>query len=174
MSYINQAKLATDTTFRLLVQLGMAVAATAIAGEAKGAMTDAVYGKRQELAKDVLANNAKHIDKFAWAVAQNGAIVTGSPVAITASTSANPTVVTTAAAHGLSTGDTVLIANHTTNTVANGAWTVTVLTSTTFSIPAAGIGVGAGGTVTKYPIDNDIAFQISASWNDLAGITGTD
>ncbi len=66
---------------------------------------------------------------------------------ITGATNANPIVITTTAAHGLTTGETVTIAGVTGNTNANGTWVVTVLTSTTFSIPAVGNGSYiSGGT----------------------------
>jgi hypothetical protein len=78
---------------------------------------------------------------------QTGAVAS---VNISSSTNANPIAVTTSAAHGLSTGDTILIQNHTTNTNANGTHTVTVTGSTTFTIPVGGNGVGAAtGTVQR-------------------------
>lgn len=73
---------------------------------------------------------------------------TAAPLNIASSTNANPIVVTTSASHGLITGQVVTIAGHLVNTTANGTWAVTVLSPTTFSIPIAGVGVGAGtGTV---------------------------
>lgn len=70
--------------------------------------------------------------------------------AITSSTNATPIVVTRAS-HGFTTGDTVVITAHTTNTNANGTWTVTVISSSTFSLDGSvGNGVGgATGTVRK-------------------------
>lgn len=72
------------------------------------------------------------------------------PVAITSSTDATPIVVT-ATAHGLATGDRVLIYGHATNIAANGIYKVVVLTSSTFQLtdeltgaPIAGTGGGAG------------------------------
>jgi hypothetical protein len=54
---------------------------------------------------------------------------------IVSSTNASPIVITTAAAHGLVTGDYVTVVNHNTNTNANGVWLVgTTPTSTTFQI----------------------------------------
>jgi hypothetical protein len=112
---------------------------------------------------------------FIWPVVQNSAIVRGAPVAISSSTNANPIVVTTAAVHGLSTGAVVEVSGHAVNTAANGSWTVTVLTTTTFSIPVVGNGVGgATGQVVKMPIDSDIQFQVNSVWDDVAGITITD
>ena len=66
--------------------------------------------------------------------------------AIASSTDATPIVVTTASAHGLYNGQEITIKDHTTNTNANGAWTVTRLTATTFSLNGSvGTGGGAGG-----------------------------
>lgn len=72
------------------------------------------------------------------------------PVAITSSTDATPIVIT-ATAHGLATGDRVLIIGHTTNIAANGIFKVTKLTANTFSLQdeftgadVAGSGAGAG------------------------------
>ena len=72
---------------------------------------------------------------------------------ILSNSAANPTVVTTATAHGLSTGATVLIANHAGSTPAiNGSRVVTVLTPTTFSVPVnVTAGGGASGTVVSEP-----------------------
>lgn len=71
--------------------------------------------------------------------------------AISSSTNASPISITTTAAHGLVTGDTVFVCDHTTNTNANGTWEVTVTGSTTFTLNGStgnGIG-GAAGTVRK-------------------------
>ena len=72
--------------------------------------------------------------------------------AITSSTDATPIVVTTTANHGLSTGDSATIFGHTTNTNANGKWTITVTAANKFSLDgstATGAGVGANGTFTS-------------------------
>jgi len=64
---------------------------------------------------------------------------------ITSSTDATPIVVT-ATAHGLVTGDTITINGHTTNTNANGFWTVTWVSANTFSLDdSTATGGGAGG-----------------------------
>ncbi len=79
---------------------------------------------------------------------------TSFPVAvnITSSTFATPIVVSTAAPHLLQTGVITIIANHVTNTAANGRWKVNVLSSTTFQLltlagaNSVGIAAGTGGT----------------------------
>jgi hypothetical protein len=175
VGYVEQAKLALDPTFLNQVRVAMATAAVQIQGEAVGTHDTAQLDKRQRLSEQVLNNPDSYLNRFAWAVAQNAAITMGAPISIASSTNANPIVVTTAAAHGLSTGAVVAIAGHLVNTAANGAWTATVLTSTTFSIPAVGVGIGvATGSVVKMPIDSDIQFQVNSVWDDISGIRITD
>lgn len=70
-------------------------------------------------------------------------------VAITSSSVANPSVITTPTAHGLVSGELATIAGHAGSTPAiNGDHVVTVLTPTTFSIPVNVTVAGAGGTVS--------------------------
>jgi hypothetical protein len=95
----------------------------------------------------------------------NGApsnVAAGATLAIASSTNTYPIVVTSASAHGLSTGDWVDITDHQVNISANGQYPVIVLTSTTFSIPVSGVGVGgATGNFNSlalgqtYPIPSD-------------------
>jgi hypothetical protein len=93
------------------------------------------------------------------------------PVGITSSTPANPVVITTATAHGLTSGDVVEVLNHSVNTAANGTFPATSLTATTLSIPQPGNGTGAAtGTVQKMETDININFTISNQWNALAGV----
>jgi len=103
-------------------------------------------------------------------------------ISIVSSTNATPIVVTTAA-HGYSTGQTVQITGHTTNTNANGTWEITVLSSTTFSLDTStGNGVGgASGTVRD--ITNSVVMLASAvtadicdcetAWTASANVTAT-
>jgi hypothetical protein len=174
---IKQAVLAQDNVFRQRIEMAMFVAMTAVQGEAVGAMTTAVYSKRQTYSLAALTNPNAHVDRFAWAVAANSTIAAaiGSPVAISSSTAANPSVITTAAAHGFVNGDTVEIVGHPVNTAANGGWIVTNLTSTTFSIPVLGNAAGtAGGMATKQPTDSDIQFTVNSLISDFAGVTALD
>jgi len=173
----SQATLAADPGFRSRVYVALVAAAVAIAGEAKAAMTDTVYGKRQALAYAVLTSPQAFIERFSIMAASNptigGDVVP--PVAVTGSTSANPSVVTTAVVHGMATGDTVQITGHATNTAVNGQWTVTVLSTTTFSVPVAGTAAGTGGTATKQPPDADLTnFGPFSMWNKAAGVTAVD
>lgn len=80
-------------------------------------------------------------------------------VAITSNTAANPTVVTTASAHGLVTGAKVLISGSNSTPSINGIWTVTVPvgSTTTFSIPKdlTGGTAGTAGTVSVLDDTNE-------------------
>jgi hypothetical protein len=70
-----------------------------------------------------------------------------STVSITSSSAADPTVIVSAA-HSLVTGDVITIAGHSGSTPSlNGSWPVTVLTTTTFTIPVAVSVGGTGGTI---------------------------
>lgn len=91
---------------------------------------------------------------------------------ITSNTQANPTVVTTPNPHGLTTGDIIVIAGNTgSNAAINGERTVTVISSTTFSVAVncttAG---GTGGTFVRSNSSNGAAGyqQVTA----LSGFTG--
>jgi hypothetical protein len=69
---------------------------------------------------------------------------------IVSSSVAAATVITTTAAHNLTTGDTVVIDDHTGSTPAlDGEHTVTVTSTTTFTIPVTVTVAGTGGTVTN-------------------------
>ena len=58
----------------------------------------------------------------------------GNGLLITNATNANPIVITTASAHGLSTGNSITIQGVCGNTNANGTRTITVISPTTFSL----------------------------------------
>src|ERR1035437_7897088 len=74
---------------------------------------------------------------------------TGNTLTVSGATNATPIVITTTANHNIVTGNTVSIASVSGNTAANGAWTVTVVSPTTFSLnTSVGNGVyTSGGTV---------------------------
>lgn len=81
---------------------------------------------------------------------KGGATGVASTGTITSSSVASPTVITASAAHNLATGDSTTIAGHTGSTPAiSGAYVVTVLTATTFTIPVNVTVGGSGGTFTK-------------------------
>lgn len=74
----------------------------------------------------------------------------GSAATVSTSSAANPSVITTAAAHGFLSGDTVLIAGHSGSTPSiNSSHVVTVTGTTTFTIPVNVTVGGTGGTATR-------------------------
>lgn len=86
--------------------------------------------------------------------------------AITSSTDATPIVITTAAVHGKSSGDHVLIFGHTTNIAANGTYKITVVSTTKFSLQnidsgadIAGSGAGAGANGSFCPAPKRVLLQ---------------
>lgn len=77
----------------------------------------------------------------------------GSSANISSSSTANPTVITTATNHGLSAGQYVVIAGHTSTPDINGKWKVERIVSVTQFTIAANVtaGGGAAGTVKRTP-----------------------
>lgn len=71
----------------------------------------------------------------------------GATYTITGNTVAAATVVTTSAAHNLTTGDRVFISGSNSTPSINGSYAVTVLSGTTFSIPVTVTVAGSAGSV---------------------------
>jgi hypothetical protein len=90
---------------------------------------------------------------------------TASQLSISSSTNTNPIQITTSAPHGLVTGDGVHVAQHATNTNADGQWTATVINNSIFSIPVAGNGVG-GATGTVQPLTWGTTYNLMADGTD--------
>jgi len=87
-------------------------------------------------------------------------LVAGAPLLPASSTNASPIAYKTAASHGLTTGDRVAIYAHTTNTAANGTWTVTVKDADEFYLDGStGNGVGANTGVWSTPPSKIIDVQ---------------
>lgn len=83
-------------------------------------------------------------------------------VAITSSSVAAHSVITTGAPHGRSSGDTVTIAGHADSTPdINGSQVVTVIDATHFSIPVAVTVAGTGGTA-------------AVEWDTVAEVSNAD
>lgn len=79
-------------------------------------------------------------------------VIIGLGPSVTGATNATPIVITTSAAHGYATGDTIAIASVAGNTAANGVWTITRLSATTFSLNTS-VGNGAytsGGSTASF------------------------
>src|SRR5664279_2837536 len=82
---------------------------------------------------------------------------------ITANTKAAASVVTTAAAHGLTSGESVTIAGSNSTTTINGVRVVTVLSATTFSVPVDTSGGASAGTATFGSVAGQSAKLIEAT-----------
>ena len=79
----------------------------------------------------------------------NPTVVTtdGPSLTISSNTAVTTTVVTTSTAHGLATDDTVVITGSNSTPSLNGTYAVTVLSTTTFSVPVRITSAGSAGTV---------------------------
>ena len=93
---------------------------------------------------------------------------------VTLATDASPIVITTSAEHGLSTGDPCLITGVLGNTAANadynGSWSVTVLSSTTFSLNgSAGNGSYQSGGVVVCARSPRVTFDCTQKTDNLTG-----
>jgi hypothetical protein len=143
-----------------------------------GSQTTTQGLKRKTLANAVLTNPNAWSSQFLSLVASDpGASLAwfvATPIA--SSTNANPSVVTTASAHGLVVGDVVEVTGHLVNTAANGMWTLaTVGSTTTFTVPFPANGVGAAtGQVMKMETDVNLNFTIQNQWNPMANTYAGD
>lgn len=170
---ITMANLANDAGFRLRVQAAMVTAGLNVAAEAVGGQDTATYQLRHQLAMNVLNSTGAYLDRFAWAAAANVTVAgdVGPPVSIASSTAANPSAITCASAHGLSSGQFAEISGHLVNIAANGTWPVTVTSTAVFTVPVAGQAAGgASGQVVLQPPDADIQFAVNSAWSDIAGV----
>jgi hypothetical protein len=93
---------------------------------------------------------------------------------ITSNSIANPSVVTTPVPHGLTTGDIVLISGVATSSpTINGEFTVTVLTTTTFSVPVNVTVAGTGGSFVRSNTANGGAgIQMVSALSGFTGFIG--
>jgi hypothetical protein len=103
---------------------------------------------------------------------------------ISSSTNTSPIVITTSANHGLTTGDSVDVFSHQTNTAANGIWDCTVTALNKLSLNGSvgnGVGVATGqvqslalGPTFLIPadgVDNLAAASVNVPFNALADRT---
>jgi hypothetical protein len=173
-----QADLAADPQFQQRVQAAILTAAANILAQAQGGMGPQTYALRNALAASVIVNASDTpnlVTRFAWAVATNSTVagdIPAAPIPIESSQvqQAGPVIITTFAASGLTNGQVVEI-NGAADPAINDTWVVTVITTTTFSIPVLGTTAGgAAGTITVQPPDADIATAVSACWNAVAGV----
>lgn len=96
--------------------------------------------------------DGKYVSKSSTVLASNGLTFRGldfsATYTISGISTANPGVVTTTAPHGLTSGDGVVISGVVGATGSNGTWSITVLSATTFSIPAnITVAYTSGGSV---------------------------
>jgi hypothetical protein len=91
-----------------------------------------------------------------YLIDKNDTVIVMNNVAITSSSSANPTHITTTSNHNLQTGNKVIIRNHTGSTpsINDTIFTVTVLDATHFTIPVNVTAGGSGGTLGVFPAPN--------------------
>ena len=80
---------------------------------------------------------------------------------ITSSTNATPIAIT-CTAHGYSTGDTVVITGHTTNTNANGTWEITNTGANTFTLDGS-VGNGVGGASGNVRLRNNTRVKLATA-----------
>lgn len=167
------AQMVADTGYYNRIRSGMVRYARTVAAETLGSMGSAEFTKRKSLASRVLQNPDSMVTAFLAAVASDsgGSLTWFQPVNITSSTNANPSVVTTATAHGFAVGDMVEIKDHLVNGNINGVWTIaTVGSSTTFTVPHPANGAGlATGWAMKQETDITVNFTIQNAWSNIAG-----
>ena len=89
---------------------------------------------------------------------------------ISSSTNATPISVTVTA-HGYSTGDTVVITGHTTNTNANGTWEITVTGANTFTLDNS-VGNGVGGASGTVRLRNNTRVMLTTAVTQNIASTG--
>lgn len=95
-------------------------------------------------------------------------------IPITSNSIANPSVVTTPVPHGLTTGDIILISGVSTSSpTINGSRTVTVISTTTFSVTVNVTVAGTGGSFVKAnSTGGGIGFQQVTAFSGFTGYVG--
>jgi hypothetical protein len=95
-------------------------------------------------------------------------------IPITSNSLANPSVVTTPIPHGLATGDIILISGvATSNPTINGQRTVTVISTTTFSVPVNVTTAGTGGSFVRANSSNGATgYQQVTDFSGFSGFVG--
>jgi hypothetical protein len=89
---------------------------------------------------------------------------------ISGSTNATPISIT-CTAHGYSTGDTVVIIGHATNTNANGTWEITVTGTNTFTLDGSA-GNGTGGSTGLIRLRNNTRVMLTSAVTQNIASTG--
>lgn len=166
------AQLVNSVSFNWRIRTAMVRVAIAVSTEVQASLTMNAWVKRRQLATRIIQSPDAMLGSFVAAVAADpgNALSWYSLIGITLSTNASPSVLTTPT-HSLTTGDVVEVSNHLVNTAINGTWPVTVISTTTFSIPmpANGIG-GASGTVQRQETDANLTFTLNSVFSAVAGL----
>jgi hypothetical protein len=113
------------------------------------ALSDLPQFALYDAATNTYTQNDVGIDQLLTPITLTG--VAARDTAVTGATNATPIVITTAANHNLHNGEKVNITGVTGNTAANGNWTITWLSATTFSLNGS-VGNGAyvaGGVISS-------------------------
>lgn len=92
-------------------------------------------------------------------------------VTVLSSSEADPTVITTDGAHGLVTGDHVIIAGDNSVPVLDGEYVVTVTDTDTFTIPVEVTTAGTAGTVTRFSASDEEAGEQIVNHADIGNTT---
>lgn len=121
--------------------LAAPTAAPALAGSGVGAIVGTYYARLRYVDRHGNVSDTSP-------VSAETTLAGGATGTVTDATNAAPIVITTAAAHGLTTGATVKIEGVGGNTEANNLWVVTVLSSTTFSLDESSGGADYTGSGT--------------------------
>ena len=95
-------------------------------------------------------------------------------IPITSNTLANPSVVTTPVPHGLTTGDIILISGVITSSpTINGQRTVTVISTTSFSVPVNVTIAGTGGSFVRANTRlGGVGYQFVSAFSGFSGFIG--
>lgn len=120
---------------------GSGVATSLVSANPGGSLNLIANGDFESFTTNTPANFSIVAGVAGTNIFQGGSGLTTSGL-ISGATNATPIVITTTAAHGLATGASVTIAGVGGNTAANGTWTITVLSPTTYSLTGS-VGSGA-------------------------------
>ncbi len=120
-----------------------------------GGLTFAGSGTVTLASNDPNLSGTTTLDGGILTLGNSGAALPSNYGTITGATLATPIVITTASTTGLQTGQTVTISGVLGNTAANGIWTITVLTATTFQLnnSAGNFAYTSGGTWSNNPLN---------------------
>src|SRR5574338_284514 len=112
-------------------------------------------------------------------VTSNAYVTTGTALTVSNATFASPIQITTATAHGYTTGQLVVISGVNGNTVANGVFTITVVNGTQFTLNGTtGNAVYTGGGFVGVPLStsslSSVELSATITSGNYAGVMRTD